>query len=164
MKNMRVKISWLFLIACGLPLLGCGYRSVSYIKEVSTVAVPIFDNQTAYRDLEFELTRAIHNQIKSSTPFRLEPKPERADLLLKGEITSYRKPVAIEGTLDSVLASDILMTVKAVLIDQKTGKTIMEKTYTARADLIPSRMQDESTARARIYEMVSRWVVSLLEQ
>lgn len=162
MKQLFYALCSILVTLCLLA--GCGYQSVSYMKEVSTISVPIFDNQTTYREMEFELTRAVHNQIKSCTPFLLEPKPEQADILLKGEITNYRKPVAIEGKLDVVLASEVLMTAKVTLIDQKTGKIILEKIYTARADLIPSRMQDESTARARIYEILSQWVVSLLEQ
>ncbi|MFH1227830.1 MAG: LPS assembly lipoprotein LptE [Planctomycetota bacterium] len=142
---------------------GCGYQSNSFLKETNSIAVPIFENQTTYRGIEFELTNSVHNQIKSRTPFRLVSKPEYADLLLKGEIVNYQKPVSIEGRLDIVLASEVLVTVKVTLIDQKTGKSILEKIYTARNDLIPSRKEDELSAQARIYENISQWIVSLLE-
>ncbi len=159
---MRYLLPAVCLILAGLS--GCGYKSTAYVNESNTIAVPVFDNQTTYRENEFELTRAVHNQIKTRTPLQLVAKPESADLLLKGEIIDYKKPVAIEGKLDVVLASEVVMTVKVTLIDQKTGKTLVDKQYSARGDVIPSRQGDEATARARIYEEISQWVVTLLEQ
>ncbi|MFA5793743.1 MAG: LPS assembly lipoprotein LptE [Candidatus Brocadiia bacterium] len=157
-----MKISF-FLVFALILSSGCGYKPSLFLKETSSIAVPIFENQTTYRGIEFELTNFVHNQIKSRTPFRLVAKPEYADLLIKGEIIDYQKPVSIEGRLDIVMASEVVITVKVTLLDQKTGKSILEKKYTSRNDLIPSRKEDEISARERIYENISQWVVSLLE-
>ncbi|MBI4712585.1 MAG: LptE family protein [Planctomycetes bacterium] len=147
-----------------LLLSACGYQNTNYVKEVTTIAVPVFDNKTTYREKEFELTQLVQREIKARTPFRLVAKPEQADLVLKGEITDYRKPAVIEGRLDEVLAAEVAVTVNVSLIEQKSGKVLLSKNYVGRGELIPSRGQNEDSATARVYEDISQWVVSLLEE
>jgi hypothetical protein len=85
-----------------LALGGCGYQWADtggggfaqepghkwnglYRQDVKTVAVPIFTNRTYYRGVEFNLTKAVINQIESRTPYKVVPK-ERADTVLEGEV------------------------------------------------------------------------------
>ena len=56
-----------------------------YRQDVKTVAVPIFTNRTYYRGVEFNLTKAIINQLESRTPYKVAPK-EQADTILEGQI------------------------------------------------------------------------------
>ena len=56
-----------------------------YRQDVKTVAVPVFANRTYYRGVEFNLTKAIINQIESRTPYKVVPR-EQADTILEGEV------------------------------------------------------------------------------
>jgi lipopolysaccharide assembly LptE-like protein len=64
-----------------------GYQWKSlYREDVRTVAVPIFSNRSFRRGVEFQLTKAIVNQIEAQTPYKVVPR-DRADTILEGEIT-----------------------------------------------------------------------------
>lgn len=85
-----------------LMLGGCGYQWADtggggfaqepghkwnglYRQDVKTVAVPIFTNRTYYRGVEFNLTKAVINQIESRTPYKVVAR-EQADTILEGEV------------------------------------------------------------------------------
>ena len=63
---------------------GYGWKGL-YREDVKTVAVPIFVNRTYYRGVEFDLSKAVVNQIESRTPYKVTPR-ERADTVLEGEV------------------------------------------------------------------------------
>jgi hypothetical protein len=64
-----------------------GYQWKSlYREDVRTVAVPIFSNRSFRRGVEFQLTKAIINQLEAQTPYKVVPR-DRADTILEGEIT-----------------------------------------------------------------------------
>lgn len=63
-----------------------GYAAMSLHREdVATIAVPIFENDTFHRDVEFQLTDALIKEIERRTPYKVAPQV-RADTLLSGEI------------------------------------------------------------------------------
>lgn len=67
---------------------GCGYTPAEpYPEQVSTVSVPIFENRTFYRGVEFQLTEAIIKQIHLRTPYKVVPS-DRADSELIGTIVA----------------------------------------------------------------------------
>src|SRR5205807_567572 len=82
----------LLLAIASLSVTGCGYHWAGdpsgaepgygwkglYREDVSTVAVPIFTNRTFYRGVEFDLSKAVINQLESRTPYKVAPS-ERAD-------------------------------------------------------------------------------------
>jgi hypothetical protein len=64
-----------------------GYQWKSlYREDVKTVAVPIFANRTYRRGVEFQLTKAVINQLEAQSPYKVVPR-DRADTILEGEIT-----------------------------------------------------------------------------
>lgn len=146
---------------------GCGYRAQSYINDITSVAVPIFDNQTTWREMEFELTNIVQREIKARTPLRLASKPEDADIVLKGEIIKYYKPSLVEDKQDQVIMSASKITVRVFIRDQKSGKDIIEKTNSFQGEF--ARGVNESLAdaeyrgRQNTFEQIGRWVVTLLE-
>jgi hypothetical protein len=83
-------------------LAGCGYSTSGsapangwyqwkslYREDVKTVAVPIFTNKSYRRGVEYELSKALVNQIELHTPYKVVPR-ERADTILEGEIVDIR--------------------------------------------------------------------------
>lgn len=99
--NQCVRFAAMAMLAC-LALGGCGYQwsdtgggfaasepghtwNGLYRQDVKTVAVPVFANRTYYRGVEFNLTKAVINQIESRTPYKVVPR-EQADTILEGEV------------------------------------------------------------------------------
>src|SRR4051794_24044087 len=68
----------------GEPSSGYQWRSL-YREDVRTVAVPIFTNKTFRRGVEFQLTKAVVNQLEAKSPYKVVAK-DRADTILEGEI------------------------------------------------------------------------------
>lgn len=147
---------------------GCGYQANPYLKDVTTVAVPIFDNKTTWREMEFELTNLVHREIKARTSFRLVSHPEDADIIIQGEITGYRKPVIVEDAADNVVVAGSMMTLKVAIKEQKTGKEILAKSRNVQSEFIRGASETVTDAeyrgRQQTLEQLSRWVVSLLEE
>ena len=83
------------LLLAGLAggLAGCaadprdGYSTMSlYPDEVRTIAIPIFENKTFSRGVEFDLTNAVIQTIETRTPYKVVTR-DRADTILLGQIT-----------------------------------------------------------------------------
>jgi len=98
----RARTSWgrviapaaVIAAAVSMPALqtGCasdpteGYAAMSIFPEgIATVSVPIFENKTFVRDVEFDLTDALVKEITARTPYRVTSE-SRADTMLSGTI------------------------------------------------------------------------------
>ncbi|MDI6732823.1 MAG: LPS assembly lipoprotein LptE [Planctomycetota bacterium] len=156
----------MFLVA--ITTLGCGYQSSIYSPQVATIAVPIFENKTTWREMEFDLTSLVHREIKARTPFRLVSRPEDADIVILGEIVSCRRPSILEDTADNVVIYGSVMTLNISIKDQKTGKSLITRPNTIENEFIRGASETvseaEYRARAQTYEQLARWVISLLEE
>src|SRR5215471_5504302 len=64
----------LFFSSCGwdgqFSILGYTTRA-NYDTSIHTVRVPIFKNNTFYKGMEFDLTRAVVREIEAKTPFKV---------------------------------------------------------------------------------------------
>jgi hypothetical protein len=74
-----------FLHGCAAdPTKGYSAQSV-FDRDIATIAVPIFENHTFYRDIEFQLTEALVKEIERRTPYKVAP-AVRADSTFIGHI------------------------------------------------------------------------------
>ena len=79
------------LVVAAACLAGCGYSVKElYPDEYHTVASPIFDNRTFYRQVEFELSEAIKKEIEKRTPYKIAA-PAQAQTILQGTITKIEQ-------------------------------------------------------------------------
>lgn len=103
----------LLLLVLSLGQLGCGYSSMElFPDDVHTVAVPIFENRTFYRGIEFELAEAMVKQIQSRTPYKVVA-PGMAQTILEGTITqveqtqlSRRRPGGLPQEMELTITVD----------------------------------------------------------
>jgi len=78
------------LLAAALP--GCGYSQADvYPDGVKTVVVPMFENKTFYRGVEFDLTEAVVKEIELRTPYKVVSNEEVADTRLTGTVVDLRQ-------------------------------------------------------------------------
>src|SRR5947208_2107484 len=67
-----------------------GYHwSTLYRGDVRTVAVPIFSSKDFNRGIEFEVSKAVVNQLEAHSPYKVVPR-ERADTIIEGEVVALR--------------------------------------------------------------------------
>ncbi len=122
-----------------------GYSSTSlYSTQYRSVAVPIFQNDTMTRNLEFMLTDAVIKEIQSRTQYRVLGE-QYADTILTGTITSVDMQMLSQSRTTGL---DNEMLVKVVLDFEWTdlmqgGRITGRKNFTGSAIFIPSRPSSE---------------------
>ena len=95
----------------------------NYDADIRTVYVPIFQNVTFDRQLEFDLTRAVIREIEAKTPFKVVSSCEKADTELIGKIVNTRKNIVLFNQIGEVREAEALMGVELVWRDLRPGRT-----------------------------------------
>ena len=122
-----------------------GYSSSSlYPKQYQSIAIPIFQNSTMTRDVEFMLTDAIIKEIQFRSPYRVVDK-HVAETILTGTITSM-KLRTLSRSQTTGLDNEVLFNVVIDFewSDQLNGNRIVgRKNFASSAVFIPSRPSSE---------------------
>ncbi|MCF6158236.1 MAG: hypothetical protein E3K32_06635 [wastewater metagenome] len=144
---------------------GCGYSSKSLLRSnVRSIYIPIFDNDTFRRGLEFELTKAVIDQILIRTQLNIVNKDE-ADSVLLGKITNVFEDVLIEDTRDNIVESRVIVAVAVQWIDKRTGRTIIErKNIKSAAEFIVLRNETLTTAGNEAFVRIARDIVEEMQE
>ena len=132
------------LLICAM-LVGCGYRSNDlYPENYRTVAVPIFENLSFYRGVEFKLTEALVKEIEKRTPYKVT-RSTSADTRLTGTITSIEQDLLSrqrDGNIPDEM--QLTLTVNYEWQDLRTGRPILDRHgFSAVGRYIPSRVVGE---------------------
>lgn len=155
------RVLWVALVC--LVLTGCGYRSNSlYPQEVRTVAVPMFENRSFYRGMEYDLTEALAKQIELRSPYKVVGR-EAADSIIQGVIVNVsERRIAITNSGGLPQDMELVMTVDFEWRDQRTGKILRErKGVTVASHYVPTRPVSETVDVAR-HEAVQRMANGLV--
>lgn len=107
---------------------GCGYTfhdSAFRRKDVRSICLEMFGNDSFRRELEFPLTEAVKDRILHLTPYTIETR-DRADSVLRGRITRARERVITEDRLDRITESSIGFTVRVEWIDLRSRQPLVE--------------------------------------
>lgn len=136
-------ISRLALLACAAVALalpsceseGCyslfGYQigqNALYDCKIHTVRVPIFQNRTYARGLEFELTRAVVREIEWKTPYKVVGPDQDADTELSGTIVSFTKGTLNVNPLNEIREQETNLVVEVVWRNLRTGEILSDPT------------------------------------
>ncbi len=176
-RNMKSAFILLVVsLICAGALAACaadptkGYAALStYAPEHTTVAVPIIENDTFQRGIEFDLTDALIKEIQRNTPYRIEDQA-RADTVLTARI--------IHAELDQLsrsrvthLGEEMVLTITLDFTwrDRRTNRTLLERrSFTGHGLFLPSHPSHEpleigrftaaqNLARDIVNEMRSDW-------
>lgn len=142
---------------------GCGYRHGElYPEGVRTIAVPVFDNRSFYRGVEFELTEALVKQIELRTPYKVTG-ADAADTILLGTITgvSQRRTSRIrDGGVPQDM--EVRVTVDFDWKNQRSGDTLTRrKGLVAAGRYIPTRPVGETLQTAE-HDAVQRMTEQII--
>ncbi len=106
---------------------GCGYSTRSLIsRDISSIHIPIFENNTFRRGIEFDLTKAVKNEVMSKTNLRIASK-DYADTILRGTVKDFTERIITHGFRDSVVEAQVTLFVEIKLVDRRTGRTLVDE-------------------------------------
>ena len=140
-----------------LTITGCtsdptlGYSALSVFPDgITSVAIPIFKNETFVRGVEFDLTDALIKEIESRSPYKVMAEA-RADTVLIGEIRKIEldqlSKSPLTGLSEEVIVS---VTIDFEWKDLRTGRPIIvRKNFTGYGLFVPSQPTGESIQLGR---------------
>jgi hypothetical protein len=150
----RLLVACLGFAAAGLA--GCasdghfdvlGYTTVPpYERSIRTVYVPIFENVTFRRGLEFELTRAVIREIEAKTPYKVASCRENADTELLGKIVNRNKSVILHNKIGEIREGELTLAVELTWKDLRPGHL---GEFLTRPDISPDQLQRLREQRGR---------------
>lgn len=153
-------------------LTGCGYTvGPNFSRDIKTVSVPIFANETNRRGIEFPLTEAVQKELTKRSLYRLV-KGLEADTRLTGRIVSFRKSALSETMFDDPRQLQLSLKVQVTWEDLRTGKVLAEQEVplspesiplASQVDFAPEMGQSLATALDETYQTQARKIVNLME-
>lgn len=155
----RVALALLALLVCGCSYTG---KPLTY-PNVRTVYLPIFDNRTFRRGLEFKLTEAIKNELLYKTDLAIVDL-DHADTVLTGEIVDVRESVLLEDLHDDIVETSVTVTVDVVWRDRRTDRVILDKRGVAcAARFVLLRGENVGTATQEAFRDLAEQIVESLQ-
>lgn len=138
--------SMAFKLACLSLLLYMGCLSYSFTgslpSHIRSVAVPLFEDNTAYPGVREDLTNRVIEQFISDNTLQVTSESQ-ADLIISGVITSITQRAAILSAGETVDEYQVFVNVKVKCEDIKSNKTLWEKNLSEFGVMTGSGSQDE---------------------
>jgi uncharacterized protein (UPF0303 family) len=144
---------------------GCGYSNKSLIsRKINSIYIPIFENETFRKSLEFDLTNAVKNEIMSNTKLRIAKK-DNADTILTGKIQKVTESMLSSNVEDNIVEGRVTIYVDIKLVDRRTGRTLIEeKNVKQSAEYIVKRGENIKTASQESLALLAETIVRHLEE
>jgi hypothetical protein len=135
-------------ILLGLLLAGCAYTTKPpFPKDVHTVAVPIFHNESFYQGAEFDLTEALKKEIEAHSPYKVTG-DATADTIIRGTLVRVTQATLTQtntGGLPQEL--EVQYVVDFAWTNARTGKTLADaKGVMAVGHYVPTQPIGETLA------------------
>ena len=158
-------------LACilfSLALCGCsGYSNESlYPKDIESVCLQMFENDSFRRGVEYELSDALAKRIEAQTPYKIISSRDRADTLISGKITNADSSVL---TLDKETGRAIEKEVRLVALvkwqNLKTGELLLDNVpVSAAAGFSEWQNQSLDYAAGLAANKMAQRIVELMEK
>jgi hypothetical protein len=153
-----------------LSISGCneltGYSNEPlFPKDVDTVYLEMFDNQTFRRGTEYELSDALAKRIEVDTPYKIVSSRDRADTIMSGQITSIGETaLSTERETGLVLEKEVRLTALINWKNLKTGELLIDNfSLSATASYSEYQQQDIKYASNLAANNLARKIVELME-
>jgi len=158
----------IFALVCVVSLTGCGYSHAGgFPKDVTSIAVPIFENRTPYRDVEFALAEALVKEIELRTPYKVVRTVD-ADTILSGVVTQVDQRVlsrSASGGLPQEVELSIVVSFEWK--NQRTGASMRDrKGFVTVGRYVPARPVGEpfELARYEAVQQLARDIVGVMRE
>ncbi len=141
---------------------GCGYSQKSLIdRKINTIYISIFENNTFVRGIEFDIAKAVKDEIMSRTSLRIVQK-DSADVIMTGEIGGSAQ-AALSQSRDNIVESSVSISASVTLLDTRTGRS-MGGGAGGGASFIVDRGENVQSATEEAIANLARVLVDNLEE
>ena len=141
---------------------GCGYSQKSLIdRKINTIYISIFENNTFVRGIEFDIAKAVKDEIMSRTSLRIVQK-DSADVIMTGEIGGSAQ-AALSQSRDNIVESSVSISASVTLLDTRTGRS-MGGGAGSGASFIVDRGENVQSATEEAIAHLARVLVDNLEE
>jgi hypothetical protein len=166
MKTALALVAMAFASSCGYHVSG---HADALPAAVKTIAVPAFSNATTRYKLTDRMPEAIAREFITRTRYRVVPREDAADAVLRGTVLSYLvAPTIFDATTSRAATVELHVTIQINLVERSTGKVLFSRPsfevrerYQISTD--PAQYFEESDpALQRASQQVARQVVSAI--
>lgn len=141
---------------------GCGYSQKSLIdRKINTIYISIFENNTFVRGIEFDIAKAVKDEIMSRTSLRIVQK-DSADVIMTGKIGGSAQ-AALSQSRDNIVESSVSISAGVTLLDTRTGRN-MSGGAGGSASFIVDRGENVQSATEEAIASLARRLVDNLEE
>ncbi len=169
---------YLLLVACSLSLVACGYQfrvegagptiggggeraGATTAKQqgpAPRLVVLNFQNKSFEPNLELKFTNYTRHEFSAGAGVQVVASKETADYVLKGEILSVVMP-SLSFTQSDTFESRVVVTVRAVVEDLRSGKVLWDQRSTATSEFfISNDLQFNRVLQTRALEQTGRLI------
>lgn len=167
MRAARGVVAALACLVVPIAASGCGYSSRRLIdhRRFESVAILQFDNRTFRRDLEFRVTRAVAEEVRARTRWRIAT-PSDADTWLRGTIRTADTAVLAEEADRTPIAQRYRVVVDVEWVEHATGRVLRRYAVTARQEFTEGRFGEslEGSTTDAVATALAKEVVEGLER
>ncbi len=144
-KSYPIALAICFCLLC---LAQCGYRPVGKGELPAgggrpTLAIPLFDNRSTEIGLEALFANAFAETFARSPALRLAARPENADLVLEGKISSVAFSSVAFFNINQSLVRRVTIQVDVQLTNRSTGKVIWKDRGIVQEDYVVDQTYQE---------------------
>ncbi len=165
MKRTVTAVLCALLLAALALIAGCSHYSFSAAAKthISTIAIPILENETLEYGTELGITNALIEQFTSDNTLRIVGEDE-ADSILRGAVVLYERPVMSYDAGGNPLEYKVRVVAKLTYEDVTRGSTVWDEevegwaVYSVSGD--SGELTTEEQAQIRAYEKLSEDVLS----
>ncbi len=152
------------LLAGAVVSAGCaGYTNEPLFPNgAHNIAVPIFENETFFRQIEFDLTRSVCDVLRQRPGIHVTSE-QGADIILKGTIKKLDQKVLSLGHSESVKESSATTEVDCEILDARTGKKLKAFRAKESVPFVLASGEGLQTAQQATYYDLARKIVEELE-
>lgn len=126
------------------------------------VFVGYFRNDTFFRDVQFDLSEQVVEEVLSRPGLRLTSK-EDAEVLVSGRVINVAQRVLSEDEGLDLTTASTAITVVLEIHDAMTGALLKKKTLSQRAEYAPRLGRELEDARHEAFRFLARDIVRELE-
>ncbi|MBN1541332.1 LptE family protein [candidate division KSB1 bacterium] len=161
MKSERQRAVWLLILPMAL-LVACGFYSFSgsLAPHLRTIAVPLFDNQTAEFGVSEEMTDWIIDEFSQDNTLKIAD-PADADILLEGSIATVDDRAGAFDQAEQVQDVRVYVTVAVTCTDQIKREVMWKERLTQWGTYEPAGGPEERAAGiAQAIEKISQEILN----
>ena len=152
---------------------GCGYHVAGHAdllpKQIRTIAIPAFENNTTRYKLTQSLPAAITREFLTRTRYHIVPNPDGADATLHGGVVNYLSyPSTFDPATGRAAGIQLIVVLDLRLVESETGKMLYQNSgmsiqnrYEISGDQV-AYFEESDTALDRLSRNVARTVVSAI--